>query len=466
MNAIHIYIPAILFVAMLSATACTLDKNSSETPQRAEVPVTTGNPFIPGDFADPCVVQYRDTFYVYATSGSEATVWFSADFVNWKLEKLNWPTNMELPDIWAPAVRQAPNGKFYFYPSVNHDIYVGVADHPKGQFKNILGGDSIFIENRQWWDKMHSIDADCFIDDDGQAYIYWGSGFDFKDGICAVGILGDDMASFESEPELVTPHRYFEAPHMIKRDSTYYLMYSDSLYYDSTYKVHYAVSNSPLGPFEQGKNNPILKSTPDGRISGPGHHYTMQAGSETYIVYHRHAIPYYRPHGGSPIRQVCIDKLNFEDDGSISRVEATDNGVDLDFTNVKDIRMPYEPVETNASSNNGGTYIAESAFDNQYGTLWSAPNEGEATLTADYGAEFQISEIQPIFDLPMAPYRYRIETSLDSVTWIPYAEGNNGSADQWPVSLRNNTSARYVRISVSDPSGALPRLGIWELKVF
>ncbi len=93
---------------------------------------TTGNPFLPGDFADPCIVAYRDTFYVYATSGSEATVWSSPDFVNWKLSKLNWPTSMGLPDIWAPAVRQAPDGKFYFYTATDHNIYAGQSRPPYG----------------------------------------------------------------------------------------------------------------------------------------------------------------------------------------------------------------------------------------------------------------------------------------------------------------------------------------------
>src|SRR5687767_8595239 len=106
----------------------------------------TRNPVLPGDFADPYIIRYRDTFYIYATTGNEATVWRSADFNNWKLTKLNWPTSMNLPDIWAPAVTQGTDGRFYLYTSVNHNIYAGVADHPMGPFRNILGGDSIFIK--------------------------------------------------------------------------------------------------------------------------------------------------------------------------------------------------------------------------------------------------------------------------------------------------------------------------------
>src|SRR6476661_729491 len=243
-------------ILLLSFCSCHTSKNSKTTAQPQTV--FSGNPILPGDFADPCILQYRDTFYIYATTGGEATVWRSTDFQNWKLTKLNWPTSMGLPDIWAPAVRQGADGRFYFYTATNHNLYAGVSDHPYGPFKNILGGDSIFIKNRQWWPQMHSIDADVFIDDDQQAYLYWGSGFEFKNGVCAVGRLNPDMASFKEQPKLITPQGYFEGPHMLKRNGIYYLLYSDSLYYDSTYKVSNATSHRSVGPFTQGKNSPLL----------------------------------------------------------------------------------------------------------------------------------------------------------------------------------------------------------------
>lgn len=53
----------------------------------------SGNPFLPGNFADPCIITYKDTFYIYATTSVDATVWYSTDFKNWKLRTLNWPTS-------------------------------------------------------------------------------------------------------------------------------------------------------------------------------------------------------------------------------------------------------------------------------------------------------------------------------------------------------------------------------------
>jgi arabinoxylan arabinofuranohydrolase len=447
--------------------ACTGGSQSRQTEQPAARAVPySGNPILPGDFADPCILVHQDTFYIYATTGNEATVWYSADFQDWTLTKLNWPTAMGKPDIWAPAVTQGTDGKFYFYPSVDHNIYAGVADHPRGPFRNILGGDSIFIKNRQWWEKMHSIDADCFIDDDGQAYLYWGSGFDFKDGICAVGRLNDDMASFKEAPKLITPEDYFEGPHMMKRNGIYYLMYSDSLFYDSTYKVRYATSTSPLGPFKEGRNSPILKSSADGTISGPGHHYTLKQGNDYYIVYHRHAQPLYAPFWG-PIRQVNIDKLEFEEDGAIRPVVATQSGVPLTFVKPTNTREPVPVAAAQASATIDEAFSAEKAFDGDWGTLWAAPKEAAPVwLQADYGRSIRVAEIQAVFDLVMGDYQYRIEHSANGRDWQLYAAGNNAEAREWPIRHRKEVEARYVRITVLGQTQEKNRIGLWELKVF
>jgi beta-xylosidase len=365
------------------------------------------------------------------------------------------------PDIWAPAVVQGRDGKFYMYTSTNHNIYAGVADHPRGPFRNLLGAEKIFIKNRQWWQKMHSIDADCFIDDDGQAYLYWGSGFDFKDGICAVGRLNSDMASFKEEPKLVTPEGYFEGPHMLKRNGIYYLMYSDGLYYDSTYKVRYATSKSPMGPFVQGKNSPILKSTSDGTISGPGHHFTFKHGNNYYIIYHRHVYPFYKG-----IRQIAIDKLEFEKDGSMKTVVATQTGVPLSFVKHKNTRKQLKPDTVLASSTINADYDAAKAFDNSNGTLWAArSNNVPVWVKADFGKPTPISSCELVFDQVMGDYEYAVDYSADNISWVSYATGNNASAKEWPVQHEKKVNARYLRITIKSNKGA-ERVGLWEVKVY
>ncbi|TXK49105.1 family 43 glycosylhydrolase [Pontibacter qinzhouensis] len=454
----------LLLLLALAFTACSpaSDKAAEEQQATAGEQAYTGNPILPGNFADPHIIQHQDTFYIYATTGAEATVWRSADFVNWRLTKLNWPTSMQKPDIWAPGITQGKDGKFYLYTSTDHNIYAGVAEHPLGPFTNLLGGDSIFIENRQWWSKMHSIDADPFVDDDGQAYLYWGSGFDFKDGICAVGLLNDDMASFKKQPELVTPKGYFEGPHMMKRNDIYYLMYSDGLYYDSTYKVRYAMSDKPTGPFLQGKNSPILTATPDGKISGPGHHSTIKLQNDYYMVYHRHVYPFYKG-----IRQVCIDKMEFEEDGAIKRMVATQEGIPLGFAKATATRKQLQPVEVKTSGVVSSDYEADKAFDHNNGTLWAAPKTTAASwLQADLGEETTVKAVAPVFDEVMGNYDYKIESSSDGQTWSPYAAGNNAAAKEWPVEHQKEVKARFIRINITNNISNSERTGLWELKLF
>lgn len=449
----------VLFVACVFFVlqSCSVPKKGQTAPEQTSL---SGNPILPGDFADPCILQYRDTFYIYATTGSEATVWRSADFKNWKLTKLAWPSSMGQPDIWAPAVRQGVDGRFYLYTSTNHNIYAGVAGHPKGPFKNILAGDSIFIKNRQWWPKMHSIDADVFIDDDKQAYLYWGSGFDFKDGICAVGRLNSDMASFKEDPKLVTPQGYFEGPHLLKRNGIYYLMYSDGLYYDSSYKVRYATSGSPLGPFTEGKNSPVLTSTPDGNISGPGHHYTIKLGDEYYIVYHRHAYPFYKG-----MRQVCIDKLEFEQDGAIKKVTATQQGVPLTFIKNKAPEITLKPVSVKASAFDGPAYDASKAFDGSNGTLWATSDTTMPFIQADFGKAIAVHSCTPVFDKIMGRYNYTIQYSTDGNTWTDYATADNATATEWPVTHQKEATARYVKLTITGYPKAYERVGLWEFVI-
>jgi hypothetical protein len=412
---------------------------------------------------------HRDTFYIYGTTGNYASAWYSADFQNWKMRKLNWPTSMQKPDIWAPEIIQGNDGRFYFYTSTDHNIYAGVADHPLGPFKNILGSDSIFIMNRQWWDKMHTIDADCFIDDDRQAYLYWGSGFDFVDGICAVGMLGTDMASFKDTPRLVTPGGYFEGPHMMKREGIYYLMYSDGHFYDTTYKVRYAISDSPLGPFTEGRNSPILKSSE--YVSGPGHHYTFSAGNDYYIVYHAHSQPVYKPHWG-PMRQVFIDKLEFEPDGSIKKVIPTSQGVQLDFVRSTTEKSPRKPVSVEVTSNLGQYYDGMKAFDSDYGTLWAADKEDlPVSITADFGKEISFHSCELLFDVIDGDYEYNIDYSTDGSQWELFARGNNALGNnaeslEWPVEHHSEVKARFFRIRITNQTREPNRVGLWEARFY
>ncbi|MCA9260532.1 MAG: family 43 glycosylhydrolase, partial [Planctomycetales bacterium] len=198
---------------------------------------------------------------------------------------------------------------YYYYYSADKNIGVAVADRPEGPFRDPLGKPLVAAADYRG---MQCIDPMTYVDDDGQAYLYWGQ------GRCKVVPLNDDMISFDAEQVRdVTPPGYNEGPFMLKRKGVYYLSWSEHDTRDPRYSVCYGVSDSPLGPFEKADQNPILKQS--GVIRGAGHHSIVQVpdSDEWIIAYHRFRIP-----GGNGYnRETCLSPLRFDEQGKIEKVD-------------------------------------------------------------------------------------------------------------------------------------------------
>jgi beta-xylosidase len=285
------------------------------------------NPIINGYFADPSIVKYQDTYYIYATidpwGSNELAVLTTKDFRHWEQKHINWPTKTACTSntsgsdmVWAPSVVKATNGKYYMYVSVGNEIWAGVSDYPLGPWENAKNDGTPLI-NRFRFPGYHMIDAEAFIDDDGQAYLYWGSGLNWVNGHCFAVKLKKDMVTFECEPEDITPPNYFEAPYMLKRNGKYYLMYSEGKAIDYTYKIRYSTGSTPMGPWKEGKKSPILSTSADSSTYGPGHHTVFRENGQDYILYHRLIYPQPKD---ITVRQLCIDSLNFDAEGNIKRI--------------------------------------------------------------------------------------------------------------------------------------------------
>jgi len=288
--------------------------------------VHISNPIHEGYYADPAIVKHQNTYYIYATidpwGGEELAVLETKDFMNWELRHINWPTKEACTTpisggamVWAPSVIEALNGNFYMYVSVGSEIWAGVSESPLGPWKNAKEDQSPLISG-DLFPGYHMIDADCFIDDDGQAYLYWGSGLNWVNGRCYVVKLKDDMITFDGGPVNVTPPNYFEGPFMFKRKGVYYLMYSNGKAIDASYNVRYSTGETPFGPWEEGVNSPILSTSVDSTTFGPGHHTVFTEGGQDYILYHR----IYPQNKELVLRQLCIDSLNFDREGNIKRI--------------------------------------------------------------------------------------------------------------------------------------------------
>ena len=286
------------------------------------------NPIFEGWYADPEVIRYDDTYWIYPTSsnGAMKATYFNAfsskDLKTWECHECILDTatvSWAWKAMWAPSVLKK-DGKYFFFFSAN-DIHqgevggIGVAwsDKPEGPYSDMLGEPLIsdVVNGAQ--------PIDQFVYKDGDEYYMYYGGW----GHCNVVRLKDDFTGirpFEDGTmyKEVTPELYVEGPFMFKKDGKYYFMWSEGSWTGVDYSVAYAISDSPFGPFERvGK---ILQQDPEVG-TGAGHHSVLhkEETDEWFIVYHRH------PLGDSEgtHRVVCIDKMEFAADGTIKPVVMT-----------------------------------------------------------------------------------------------------------------------------------------------
>ncbi len=438
----------------------------------------TRNPVLPGYYADPTIIEDKGTFYIYATSDltswdaiTKMGVWSSTDLKNWKCSYLNWPTKEQCVSktgrkdgVWAPSVVKAKNGKFYMYVTVGREIWVGVADAPMGPWKNARADNGPLIRHKEYY-YVETIDAECFIDEDGQVYLYWGSsdsGFDIE-GRCLVVKLNPDMASFTDTPIDVTPPHYFEAPYMLKHNELYYFMYSWGKTWDKTYQVRYVTGKTPFGPWQEGLVRPLLVGNEIGdRITSTGHHSMLRYQDKYYIVYHRfNTMGNYNIAGN--LRQVAIDELIFNSNGGIQHVVTTHKGT-LPTVERERINVAFG-AKVKSSSDLDSVTKASYINDENNGTLWIGGKTDEAWVSIDLGSVMPVQRIEIFVEYPIYAYAYKLEISDNGKDWKTVDDQNENKKIGSPMVLDKKLNARFVRVIMPNKKGT-PRQGIWELKVY
>jgi len=145
-----------------------------------------GNPLLPGMFPDPHILFDGGKFYIYATSMENskpaygrASVWTSDDFVNWEMKLTNWPQPATFGgEIWAPDIIRKGDKYYQFITrSGRYDTWIAVADQPAGPWKNLREDNTAIVSSGGKAGRIvpaYNMDSNPFIDDDGQAYMYWG----------------------------------------------------------------------------------------------------------------------------------------------------------------------------------------------------------------------------------------------------------------------------------------------------
>ena len=292
------------------------------------------NPIIKHLFtADPAPLVYKDTLFLYTGHDvapenapnyvmSDWHVFSTADMKNWKDHgavlspaTFSWAGK----DAYAAQCIER-NGKFYWYVAVGHksdenskggfSIGVAVSDKPYGPFKDAIG--KALIVNEMTTDMKHSwddIDPTVFIDDDGQAYMYWGN------QSCRYVKLKANMTEIDGAITVIPkPQNYTEGPWVYKRNNLYYLLYAAK--FPET--IEYCTAPSATGPW-------IYKGIIEDQVpnSTTTHTGIIDYKGKTYFFYHNGALPT----GGNYRRSVCVDYMYYNPDGTIQKVVQTQEGV-------------------------------------------------------------------------------------------------------------------------------------------
>jgi arabinoxylan arabinofuranohydrolase len=342
------------------------------------------NPIIQTKYTcDPAPMVYGDTLYLYVDHDEDETpdgfnmkdwlLYKTTDMVNWTdcgviANLATFPWGDQNNGAWA--LQCVPrNGKFYLYcPIQLHGIGVAVADNPNGPFTDAIGGPII---NQDYTD----IDPTAFVDDDGQAYLYWANPKNKH------VVLNEDMISYKdticiTDPQ---PDNYTEGPWIYKRNGIYYLVYAS---HGIPEKLSYATSTSPLGPWTyQG----IIMETFDG-AAFTNHPGVVDFKGHSYLFYHDQRLSV--TNGFQ--RSVSVEEFTYGEDGSIPLVTATTEGITNALANVD----PYKRVEaetmawseglrTNGTLYDGGVYV-DSISDGDYIKVRNVDfgSDGAAMFTA------------------------------------------------------------------------------------
>ena len=266
--------------------------------------------------ADPAPMVYKDTVFLYTThdeddaDGFKMFDWLlytSTDMVNWtdhgvvaSLKDFAWTPRVN--GAWALEVIER-NGKFYMYcPIHGNGIGVLVADTPYGPFEDP-------IEKPLVWQKEHwnDIDPTVFIDDDGQAYMYWGN-----PDVYYVK-LNEDMISTSGEiVKLPKQQHYQEGPWCYKRNGKYYMAFASTCCPEG---IGYAMSDSPAGPWTT--MGYIMEPTHRSRGNHPG---IIDFKGKSYVFGLNYDLLRIETPQHHERRSVSVAEMKYNEDGTIQTV--------------------------------------------------------------------------------------------------------------------------------------------------
>lgn len=428
--------------------------------------------------ADPAVVKFRNEYYMFVTRSMG--YWHSADLLNW---------DFITPEKWyfqgsnAPAAHNYKDSVLYVAGDPSGSMSVLYTDDPKkGNWKALP-----FILNDLQ-------DPDLFIDDNGQAYMFWGSSNEFP----IRGRMLDRNDDFRTSEEVDTLFNLDESQHgwerfgennsdtvlggyiegawMTKHNGKYYLQYAApgtefNVYADGAY-----IGDTPLGPFHYAPNNPI-SFKPGGYINGAGHGSTVTGPQNQYWHFTTMAvnvnIGWERRIGMFPT-YFDKDGLMYCDTyfGDYPHYAPAIAGKMGEFTGW--MLLSYKkPVTASSSLKN---YKPGNITDENVKTYWvSQKNDSSQWVEIDLLSPAKVFAVQINYNdyhsdlygrIPGLHSRYIVEGSVDGKSWNTMIDRSDNFKDVSNdyVELAQPETVRYVRYkNIQVPT---PCLSISDLRIF
>jgi hypothetical protein len=340
------------------------------------------NPIVQTNYtADPAPMVHNGTVYLYTSHDEDSTVknfftmydwrcYSSTDMVNWtdhgaiaSLRSFNWCDKTN--GAWAPQCIER-NGKFYLYvPIHGKGIAVLVADSPTGPFSDPIG--KRLIDSDHIW---QDIDPTILIDENQQAYLYWGNpklwyvklnedmvSYDRSiglNGIVSVEMTAESFGAKEGR-DGKPGTTYTEGPWIYKRNNLYYMIYAAA---GIPEYIAYSTATSAEGPWTY--RGFIMERAP--QLAFTNHSGIIDFKGNSYFFYHDHDLSV----GQGFKRSVSVEQFQFNADGSIPLITPTKEGVKESasnlnpFTNVEAATIAWEEgIETATDSITRNVYVTD-----------------------------------------------------------------------------------------------------------
>ena len=276
--------------------------------------VSAQNPISPQGvyIADPTArVDSDGQLYVYGSLDESPDyycsqryhVLSSSDLRQWTLHRdaFSWKDRLYAPDL----IRRDSTYYLYFDDPQGNE-FVASGSSPTGPFTNATRIDG-----------PQQIDPNIFIDDDGQAYYFWGQ-FAAKGAKMNADMRTLDLTTLRDSIVTERDHHFHEGSYVVKRGPYYYFLFADISRRGRPTSLGYAMSTQPLGPYEY--KGIIIDNYGCDPETWNNHGSLVEYKGQWYVLYHRST------HGSRTMRKACIEPITFNADGTINEVEMTSQG--------------------------------------------------------------------------------------------------------------------------------------------